>query len=220
MRICIATACLALLTVGAAQAKTYTYNFTANAPERKFNADAEASLADDVLALYGPGGSIAEMTGSITFDDTVVSIDGAITTYAPTVFQVDGLDLSALWPGLETRAGGATTDFIGTLSDITSTTPMDAVDLIMQDDDNTAFGGGVPFANLDLADFETALLLFYNPRVDPANPSTAFTGDRVDFTLTSLTLQAVPLPAGLPLLLGGLGAMAVIRRRQTKNGAR
>ncbi|MFL4471237.1 VPLPA-CTERM sorting domain-containing protein [Tateyamaria armeniaca] len=147
-------------------------------------------------------------------------MEAGFNVYAPTVFTVDGLDLSGLWPGLETRAGGTGNDFIGTLSNVTSTTPMDALDLILQDSDNTAFGGSDPsFGDIDLSDFETAILLFYNPRLDASNPNRAFSLDRVDLTITSLTLQPVPLPAGLPMLLAGLGALVVLRRSRKEKVA-
>lgn len=48
------------------------------------------------------------------------------------------------------------------------------------------------------------------------NPFAGTSGDAisVDYAELSLTVSPVPLPAGLPLLLAGLGGFAVLRRKQ------
>ena len=54
---------------------------------------------------------------------------------------------------------------------------------------------GIPFANADVS--STAILV----------PTTA------NISVTSAYPAVIPLPAGLPLLLGGVGALALLRRR-------
>ena len=206
----------AALSAFGAQAGTVTYSYVAENPTIIRNDVTESSMADLVAGL-------SVLTGTITFDDTLVSVGGPIARYAPMTITVDGIDTSGLLPGnfvqISNDAGISGIDVLGTTSLVTSTTPADAIDLIWRDFDGTIFSSNTPFPGMiDINAFEDRALLFYNPRVDAADATNRFSNDRTDFTITSLTLvPAIPLPAGLPLMLGGLMAVGVFRahRRET-----
>lgn len=74
----------------------------------------------------------------------------------------------------------------------------------------------------DIADNQNISIMFW---MDVANTSTPNNGFRIDNVSVEgsqiengLTVAPVPLPAGLPLLLAGLGGMALLRRRNASKG--
>lgn len=66
-------------------------------------------------------------------------------------------------------------------------------------------------ASLSLSDFETDAYFFFSGRND------RFVTDFLIADITRLELAPVPLPAALPLLLAGLGALGLVARRRARS---
>lgn len=69
------------------------------------------------------------------------------------------------------------------------------------------------------ADFEQFLVRI-NGFTGNASSTTISGTTNASITVSAVDLSAVPLPAGLPLLIAGMGAFALVRRRSTKMAQR
>lgn len=186
-----------------AHATTYTYDFSASLSNR-VSSDPATTIVDTAAAF-------SSITGTITLDDTVLSSGSFSSTYAAPIFTVDQFSTSGVQPSSSTLVGnGSSLDQIASLT-APSTSPsdfFDRIDFILRDTTATALSSTDFPTFIDLDDFNISVLFFYS--------SSTFARERVDFTITDLTLQTavVPLPATLPLMMVGLGGLALMRRRQ------
>ena len=185
-----------------AHATTYTYDFTA----RFLNIVA----SDPATTIVDTAAAFSSITGTITLDDTVLSSDSDSSTYAAPIFTVDQFSTSGVQPSSSTLVANGSVDQIASLTDASTSSSdfFDRIDFILRDTTATALSSNDFPTFIDLDDFNIPVLLFYS--------SSTFARERVDFTITDLTLQTavVPLPATLPLMMVGLGGLALMRRRQ------
>lgn len=198
------------VTAMAADAAQVVYDFTTAAGTRIYTGDEPANaVSEAALALGG-------LSGTITFDDTLLRTEsgtsGASGTFTRSVFAgpiltVDGLDTSPLTELDEFRVEKAAFADLYTGIDSDLATGEQTWTIYLFDYSKSLIPNTLPFPDdLDLADFDSAVLSIYSASID----------DRVDFQFTSLVRRdapVVPLPAALPLLLAGLGGMAAVGRR-------
>ena len=205
MKLLLPAAAAALLAAPLA-AETITYDFTAQFYAGS-NSAPDVSIVDQAAAFIGSG-----ISGSITFDDTFVSAAGISATYGPVTVSINEFSVgSAATIASSTlfNDDGAGRDGLFATETPTGSTIIDRIALFFIDNSGTVFGDTSFPSILDLADFSRAEIAFIS-----GNDS--FADERIDFGLTSLELQqapAVPLPAGLPLVLTGLAGFAVLRRK-------
>ena len=86
-----------------------------------------------------------------------------------------------------------------------TSTPLDGVSAIVESWTRTKFFGQEVTGDGDFDGFETSLTLDGNEVLNDI---------RIDATSEAGAQAVIPLPAGLPLLLAGLGALALLRRRR------
>lgn len=202
--------CLALaagLLSTPALAATFTYDFEA-AFDRRISSAADTTIVDTAAGF-------ANLSGTITFDDTLQSTSGATATYGAPSLTLDQFSVAGLVPleGTEIRNGP---NFDQVAFDVQDLPPdgvfRDRLNIILRDGSESVFGSTDFPTLIDLADFGTAILLFTSSFSDGVNSGAQ---ERVDFNFTSLTLRptpAVPLPAGLPLLVCGLAGLSLLRK--------
>lgn len=166
-------------------------------------APAFSTTTADITATIGNGiytGLTA--TGSITFDEALLAGSG-MEALVPTGSAELGATID---PAL------AISFSIGGFS-LTEENDIDFPDLPLfefDDGDLVFIDYVVDFlsvpAGVDLLALDLVLLAFADDLF--------FDGTEYFVTADALYLSDIPVPAGLPLLLGGLGAIAVMRRRQ------
>lgn len=209
----------AALTLAASplSAATTTYTFTAEFDARPYNDGIADNSAADLAQDLGT------ISGSFDVDDTVISDNGSVARFAVSNFMLDqtALNFTAYPDQLNQRNNFGTTDQVSlTHSSANTQTYYNAVEIVF----NSYGSPGSPSTlfddttyktlldPIDPADFDIVQLYFYSSTERPGQ-SDGF--DRTNFVVTSWEVQtpAVPLPAGLPLLLGGIAAFAAVRRR-------
>jgi hypothetical protein len=239
MKTLFAAACAAILGAGTASAATLLSEFQPNptggdprTTTVELSGEAGTDFEGVLISVENDGGSLL---GRV---DRVAGISG--TFGANGLLTADIADLenpSFTLVLLSTFTGSTSTDIDtdndGTIDDIsTFGTVLDAISVIDGPSDN--FGYGSQLGGLDFAySGDEPQLMFRDASVgdwfainDPAGAS-AFdqNGDPVDFGLFSADprvptfgavnpsiLAPVPLPAGLPMLVAGLGLLALRRR--------
>ncbi len=194
-----------------AAASTLTYSFTAEHAFGTAADDTVDTIADVAESLIG-----TTLTGTITLDDTFLSGDAVGRVYAAPSITIDQMDLSGVLPFSSTILQNGETGFdaYSLVTDLPATSG-DVVSQIyaaLRDTDGTILGNtGFPPLPA-LSEFEFTVLAFIGNVTGEVNAR-----ERVDYRFTSLTRlpdnPVVPLPAGLPLLLAGIGAFALVRRR-------
>ncbi|MEM6634486.1 MAG: VPLPA-CTERM sorting domain-containing protein [Pseudomonadota bacterium] len=202
-----AFAALAAVLASPVYAATLTYNFSAEYQFGTADDDSVSTIADTAEALIG-----TTLTGSFTLDDTFLAGDAVRRTYAPGTISIDQMDLSGVLPFTDTVLQNSQFNFDGyTLRTILPDTTGEVVSQIfftLRDLDENIIGdtGFPPLPAL--SEFELTQMGFIG-NVTGENGAR----ERVNYTLTSLELAPIPLPAGSMLLLTGLGALALARRR-------
>jgi hypothetical protein len=160
----------------------------------------------------------ASITGKLSFDDTLVNDFGDSLRFGPVAITIDSfIPLGTEMPITSTNFS----DDAGLDSILTGNGGMPATNppgeytllgLFLVDDTNTLFPGGPVFPDLiELSDFTRARITLrstlFDPTLGPPDQPTKIVG----FDITQLTPvqdpSTVPLPAGLPLLLGGLAIL-------------
>lgn len=198
-----------LMVAGPTYAATYTYDFVAT------HIVPSIDSADDtsVLSIADEARGFDTLTGTITFSDVVLSSSPTETIYDAPSLLINELSTPTDVPISALRVREiASQDDLGILR----VEPTDlyvnynAIGMIWIDNGKTALDGADPLASLDISDFEIAQLFFLNQRNEGFG---LFATERTNFRVTSLELQAVPLPAGGALLPIGLLGLAMFRRR-------
>ncbi|WP_272005452.1 VPLPA-CTERM sorting domain-containing protein [Roseovarius sp. ZX-A-9] len=188
-----------------AHAATYTYDFTA-AFESRSGTNAASTIVDTAAGF-------STLSGTLVLDDTLVSAAATSATYGPASITINEFAIGAAGTLDGTRVDniGGFDQFVG-LNDVPSDGQYyDRISFIIRDSTAAAFSSTVFPNPLVLADFDAPTMLF-------TSSTTASARERIDFRFTDLTVRApsaVPLPAGLPLLLGGMGLLALVRRRKS-----
>ncbi|MEM0946117.1 MAG: VPLPA-CTERM sorting domain-containing protein [Pseudomonadota bacterium] len=209
---------------GGAFAAPVSYDFVASSPTYVGANDATSTTADTLFAL-------GTITGTIVFDDVLQQqINPNLAAYNPAVLNIDGFD-NAMFnlPSPTVRVANDAPGFgdvvsfsggfgLGGLADGNYAT----FGFRVQDDDGTAWSNTSFPTVMNLADFESAVFQFRAFSITNLGQGAQdIVRERVDFTLTSLLrtgstpppIDVVPLPAGLPLMIGGLMAFGLLRRR-------
>ena len=214
MRIALIAAAVATW-AGTAQAATYTYNFSADFGGYLTTDGDSASTLTDTYAAF------ATITGSITFDDTLIGVmTPTLTDYEPAVIDIDGFDMSE-FERLPTRTrirnddpsfgDSITTTFAG----VNSSDPnglYDILSLQFVDSSKSVFSDTSFPTLIDPADFEISVIRMYSSEKHADGDSLL---DDITFNVTDLELVSeVPLPAGIWMLGGGLAALGALRRRR------
>lgn len=205
----IVCAALACLIAGPAVATSFTYTFTA-ALDRRTGSDAAVTIVDQVEAF-------STLTGTLTFDDTFVSATSDSATYGTPILTLNEVSLAGVLTPVNVRVdndafGGAFDQVVG----VNTPLPQDGVyrdivNVLIRDTTATALSSTAFPTDLTLADFNIPILFFTSSSDDGTNASAR---ERIDYRFTSLSLAPVPLPAGLPLLLGGVAGLAWLRARR------
>lgn len=235
MKTTIALAALLSLSVGAAQAATMTFTPTADGDVQTFGGD-DVDTTDTTLSFVQSGGlarnAILEFDLSAIADDATINsatisftltsfvtntgtesnvdvfayngdgtvdiddfdatatqvVDETITT---SFFETITLPSGGTFPSrvLTTAAGDVLSFMFDTVAPVSSALAGDLLTLRVETDNFASF----QFAALENGTFDAAQL-------------------SIDYT-PAVTTPPVPLPAGLPMLLAGLGAFAWVRRK-------
>lgn len=167
------------------------------------------------------------ISGTVRFDDTFVSSTGGTSFYGPTGITIDGYtfknDISR--PNVTALVDNATTDAI--ITGGPGFNPSDPngiytqIGVYLVDDSNTLFSGGVSFPDLiDPADFSQFNLSVRTTVFDASIPVLDIPTKQARFEITDWKTVSepapVPLPAGVPLILGGFAMLGLIARRRTR----
>lgn len=197
-------------------ATTLSYRFTAELVRSSPN-DAIDSVVDQAIAA----GTLSGRMDFSTVLDTSKPPTFAEARYLAPIISIDGFDMS----GFETLFEKATI-----VNNNTGAIPFDAliansgIDaseglveslfLWLDDPSATAIDDARIFPDgIFLSDWEGRTLSMVG-RLNDANGA-ALESERAAFSLSNLTpIPAVPLPAGMPLLIGGLAAFGLLRRKQ------
>jgi hypothetical protein len=187
-----------------AHAATYTYDFTA--------AYAFGGGTNAASTIVDTAAGFSTLSGTLVLDDTLVSAAATSATYGPASITINEFAI-----GDAGTLDGTRVDNIGIFDQFAALNSVpsdgqyyDRIAFIIRDSTAAAFSS-TAFPNpLVLGDFDIPFLFFTS--------SSTGARERIDFRFTDLTLRApsaVPLPAGLPLLLGGMGLLALVRRRKS-----
>ena len=198
MKTIVISAALAALGA-AAQAASYTYEFTATYDTRLAGSADDSTFTDTIGALPG-------ITGTIVLSDVVTLTPGGKTVYEAPIVDFVGIDEGqfVLPSAIDVLAAGDIKTFT-TLS-IAPSTSKNVFSLILSGLTPQDYPASIDFTKLTSATLTFATLANIDSRSE--------TLDEVAFTLTSFDLVTpVPLPAGLPLLAAGLFGLGLLRRR-------
>ena len=206
MKSLIIVAAATLLATGA-QAASYTYEFTATFVAR-LTGSADSSSFTDTVATF------ANITGTITFFDQVISAGNPATYIAPAVtfdqFAVSEFDGAPTVLSIENDNSFLGEDTIVAVGDLPAG---DNFGFSLVDFQGTALMSSALPANLNLSDFESSTFSFST--IERSHPLQPVSIDFVLYDITSLTpLSDIPLPASLPLLGAGLAGLTLLRRRR------
>ncbi|MGC3938705.1 hypothetical protein ACOTTU_12950 [Roseobacter sp. EG26] len=199
------TAALVSLVATPAAAASLVYDFEAE----YLNGSADDDSVDTVADLAGALLIGTTLTGTLSIDDTFLSGDASAREYAPASIFFDQIDGSAYEPFTRTRVLNGGTDLVDIFTELDSY-PVGAlisrVQIFLRDFDGE-FAGDTGFpTTIDLDDLELKQIAFLGNVVGEV-----FARERVNYRLTSISaptvVPSVPLPAGLPLLGGGMVLM-------------
>ncbi|MGC3940576.1 hypothetical protein ACOTTU_22475 [Roseobacter sp. EG26] len=197
----IAAALLTLLALPGTAA-TYIYDFEA---EYK-NGTADDDSVDTVADLAGALLIGTTLTGTLTIDDTLLSGNASSRTYAPGSITFDQIDAAAYVPFTQTSVFNGGSDLVNLSTDI-NTYPVGElvswISVFLRDFDGDFVDDTDAPTAIDLDELETKEMAFLGNIVGKG-----FARERVNYEFTSISaptvIPTVPLPAGLPLLGGGL----------------
>lgn len=214
MKSLMTAALLSLFTMPAAAA-TLVFDFEAE----YLSGSADDDSVDTVADLAGALVIGTTLTGTLTIDDTFLSGGASSKVYAPGSIIFDQIDETAYVPFTETSIFNGGTDSVIMSTDI-DTYPVgelvSRVAIILRDFEEDFVGddAGVPFV-IDPDELEGNTIAFLGNIVGEG-----FSRERVDYEFTSISaptvIPAVPLPAGLPLLVSGLLLILEFSRRRRR----
>ncbi len=155
------------------------------------------------------------LTGTLTIDDTFLSGDASIREYAPASISFDQINQSAYEPFTRTRVLNGGMDLVDIFTELDTYSVgevVSRVQIFLHDFDGD-FAGDTGFPTpIDLDDLELMQIAFLGNVAGEV-----FSRERVDYEFTSISaptvIPTVPLPAGLPLLGGGLMLAFGLSRR-------
>lgn len=211
MKSLITATLLSLVTMPASAA---ILSFDFEAEFLSFSADDDS--VDTVADLVGALLIGTTLTGTLTIDDTFLSGDASIREYTPGSISFDQIDASAYVPFTRTRVINGGTDQVDLFTEL-DTYPIgevvSSVQIFLRDFEGGFVGDtGFPTA-IDLDELETRQIAFLGNITGEG-----FARERVDYEFTSISaptvISTVPLPAGLPLLAGGLVLLVGLSRRR------
>ena len=167
----------------------------------------------------------ASITGTLTFDDTLKNVFGDTLRFGPVAITIDsfvtqGTEMPI--SSIDLKDDLSLDSIVTTNSGLPVTSPAaeyTLLGLFLADDTNTLFAGGLAFPDLiELSNFTRARITLRSTLFDPSLGAPYQPTKIVGFDLKQLTPvqtpATVPLPAGLPLLIGALGVLACHRRRR------
>ncbi len=201
---------LGLLVANPSFAATYTYNYTAEFQSAGTDDTSVFSIADEARAL-------STITGTMTFSDYIVSGSGSEIYYSPAVVSFNELTIPLDTAQKSVRISRVSSwDELAFLREAPTAvgTNYDSLGFIIRDSlSKTALDAQAFPSALDISLFNINQLYFLNQRDDGDG---LFATERTNFTVTQLEIQtsSVPLPAGLPLLVGALSVLGLIKRRK------
>jgi hypothetical protein len=188
-----------------AHAATYKYDFTA--------AYAFGGGTNAASTIVDTAAKFSTLSGTLVLDDTLVSAAATSATFGPASITINEFAIgdAGTLEGTQVDNKEIFDQFAAINSVPSDGQYYDQIVFIIRDSTAAAFSS-TAFPNpLVLGDFDIPFLFFTSSMSSGAR-------ERIDFRFTDLTLgapSAVPLPAGLPLLLGGMGLLALVRRRKS-----
>jgi len=172
--------------------------------------------------------ALGQITGTIQFDDTLISDLGDVKLLGPPSISIDGFVRQGFELPLTATllSDTATYDAIKTGNAAFSPTTPNGVytniSFSLIDNSNLLFASGLAFPDsLSLSDFDDTYFSVQSTVFDQNLGASGSASKVASFTITRLDpVIAVPLPAGLPLLAAGLGVMGWVGRRKRASAAK